>query len=548
MDKYIKVSEAGHALVNLQGAHRIGMALEKTSEVLDNQADWMHHTNSIDPRIVDWIKTYEDFDHDKYTYVMVVPLGADESWEETINGDAFEREHLSVTHKRYGHKTFETDGGAYMHHRNSDPRKSFGDFPLMVFNDRMDRCEGIWRLDNEKAQGTAGAPGLIENYRSGRDAPVSMGCRVPHDRCSVCGNEAKDPSEYCKHPHTPGFGSIMPGTGVKVRVFNPFPLFFDLSGVGLNAAPEATPLGVLFPELMAYIKSMSKTSGALNSRIVVPSAYVASYHQGRPSGMGKFSGLAPVKISDMIKNVPLLEAQVISPLIEDEEPIPGETLDKMASACGSHKGVLSNLGALGIALSPAEFSRLALGAEPEGDMPSMLIDQIQQGFSQGGMEFTTPDALRGYMLEMAKDLIPGRSILYPHMARRAMAVKDRPKRPTVTVKLTVEGVPGMERAYGAYIRELSTRMQELVLEVLSQFPGLGHDLTGGDSRPSAVLRFGSGSGVKTSELCAQALLPSAYLLSKASSLGRVNMLMQSIDALNTPQVSYLFGGVYGDQL
>ena len=564
MEKWIKLSsDCAPGLMDLKGALSLSQTLEGGSAERDSQTDWMQRTSNIDARIVDFIRNH-DFDHDRYTYVMVAPLGADESWEQTVNGDAFERRYLEPDHKDYGHRTFVSHGRAFMNHRNMDPTRSFGDFPLMVYNRVMDRCEGLWRLSHEMAEHIPGAKRVIEQYRNGEDYPISMGCKVPYDVCSLCGNMAEDPSQYCECVSNPGFGSINEDTGQKMRVFNPLPLFFDLSAVGVNAAPEASPLGWVFPELVAYLKAMSKTSSAKipgwtrNHRVIVPSSYFPAC-AGRTvhRGVKLSSAAVPVKVSDMIKQIPVLANEVIHPLARATEDLTPEVLEDTIKSSMSQSGALSNLGALGIVLSPGEFRHLVMSASdlPADLWPSMVEDDIREGFESGPSAMLSSEALRGHVLAGIKDLAPERSILYPHLARRISLAKNYPGRPckkhyppAIKVRLDIQVPKALSRRYGQYIRELSLKMAELVREMLSRFPSLGEDLGAAASGNLSMAIDGAQrtlGSVKTSELAAQALLPSAIMLNLAGCMHKESALIESVDALNKTDTAPIFGGVYG---
>jgi hypothetical protein len=549
VEKYIKVSQSpSFSLHTYEGRPRVGVALEKTSDA-KAQADWLERIDRIDPRVVSWIKK-SSLDHDKYTYVIVVPLGADESWEETVNGDAFERKWLRPENKEWGHKTFETQAKAYQHHRNTDPEQGYGDLPLTLFNDDMDRVEGIWRLDHAKAR-EVGAYPVIDAFRGGREVSISMGCRVPHDVCSVCGNKAKNPTEYCRHPMDPGFGHVYPDTGIKVRVTNPWPGFFDLSNVRINAAPEAHPLGWVFPELEAVLKSMTTKSSS--ARIIVPSSYLAAAYRGTPGyGLSKTSSMrvSGVKLADMIKIVPDVQKRVIGPLQASEKGIPEEELEKAASAChDSPMSLLSNLAGLGIVLRPNEFrqSMLRQSALPLAAWPSIEEEHIREGFeapSGPKCQFLDTSAVSPWGVDKCRHLVRDRSILFPHLGARISRMLDSPPTPKVTIQVSTDD-PRIGRLYGKYLKEMAFHMARMVREMIAKVPQVADDLHGDTSDLQLATRPLGGTGtLKRSELCAQAVLPSAYLFAHA---GSSRGILESIEALNTPATAHLFGGMYGAQ-
>ena len=66
--------------------------------------------------------------------------------------------------------------------------------------------------------------------KQGKALSFSMSCRVPNDRCSICGNEAKSISAYCEH-----LGRRMGQYDNDMRkyafAYNDKPTFFDISRV-----------------------------------------------------------------------------------------------------------------------------------------------------------------------------------------------------------------------------------------------------------------------------------------------------------------------------
>ena len=550
MYKFIKTSE-GFGISSAPGSSSRSQVsvIEKMSEARSQQADWQSRVNRIDPRIREWIKT-ADLDHDRYTYAIVVPLGADESWEETVNGDAFERAHLEVENDQYGHKTFERFAKAFTHHRNSRPELGYGDHPLMVYNRESDRCEGVWRLDNEKSK-KVGAWYVLDRIISGRPVEISMGTKVPYDVCSLCGNKAKTPAEYCSHVKRPGFGHIDPVSGEKMRVFNPFPRFFDLSAVVIPAAPEALVMGRLSPELVDAIQNVKLSSRHFP---VVPSSVLGAEiwgfdEAGLDWGVQKASSkVSALKISDMIKEIPAMAVGVVSPLQEDEEEIDEDALEAANVKHSSLPAVLSTFAALGIPLTPGEFCDVMDATEGTGTKGCTLpADEIRRAF-----EFADPSplvtslAVRPEMASSLRYLVPRRTVLLPHLGQRIRNTDFAPKKartsPRVEIRVQVSGVP-MTEMYASYIKALCLKMGALLREVMQTNPDhlennlLCRDLTVSPSD-------GSMEGAeKVSELAAQALLPALCLLGRAGQADRTDQVLRTVSSLNVPGVEPLVGGV-----
>lgn len=166
--------------------------------------------------LVDFIKTLKE-KADK-VYALVNALSAGEFYGSNRNGDYFPEEAL----KEY-HKTFEALGHVYRHHVNKDPQKSMGRVVFSHYNPEMHRVELIIELDKGKAEDVVG------RLDKGDLPAVSMGCRVPWDECSICGNRARTRKEYCEHL-AKKMNTVMP-TGQRVVAINRMPKFFDLSVV-----------------------------------------------------------------------------------------------------------------------------------------------------------------------------------------------------------------------------------------------------------------------------------------------------------------------------
>jgi hypothetical protein len=164
----------------------------------------------------DWARSVKP--KDGKTYILVLALGASEWYGPNRNGDGFREEELIRRHK-----TFETDAHVFRSHVNKDPAKSFGKVVKSFYNNDMHRVELVLEIDNEKA------PDIVEKINNGEQVAVSMGCRIKHDVCSICGNKAPKRDDYCDHAKFQ-LNDILPD-GRLVYVDNPDPTFFDISVV-----------------------------------------------------------------------------------------------------------------------------------------------------------------------------------------------------------------------------------------------------------------------------------------------------------------------------
>ncbi|HUW11874.1 MAG TPA: hypothetical protein VM537_19260 [Anaerolineae bacterium] len=122
------------------------------------------------------------------------------------------------------HHTFMKFGGVYEEHNNSkrgaEPK---GSIALECVNPAMHRGELIIELDNDVW--------ASDLHKLANNEPVffSMGCGVPFDRCSICGNQAATRKSYCDHLRFNKLG--LSKTGHQVFAINDKPHFHDISKV-----------------------------------------------------------------------------------------------------------------------------------------------------------------------------------------------------------------------------------------------------------------------------------------------------------------------------
>lgn len=174
------------------------------------------------------------------TLLLLLALGATETYGPNRNGDGFSenpvpaRGKFASASRRWfvppgeeltkHYQSFEKNPAhAFKHHVNRDPAKASGVVKKAFWNPRMKRVELLTEVDNEKD------PEWVQRTNDGEFVPVSMGCRIKRDVCSVCGNEAPTRADYCEHAKF-AMNTILPD-GQKVFVHNPSPDFFDISRV-----------------------------------------------------------------------------------------------------------------------------------------------------------------------------------------------------------------------------------------------------------------------------------------------------------------------------
>jgi len=122
----------------------------------------------------------------------------------------------------------------FVHHINKDPKKGFGKPVFSTIDNPMKRVIVISEISLSDAK-NKGAKKFLDMISNGIMPEVSMGCKVPFDICSICGNKAKSPAFYCKHLSGGNMLQMDQETGKVAYAINDFPRFFDLSFVNRGA-------------------------------------------------------------------------------------------------------------------------------------------------------------------------------------------------------------------------------------------------------------------------------------------------------------------------
>ena len=181
-------------------------------------------TADVNSEIANFVSNLEP--EEKKIYILVNALSSGEYFGANRNGDYFPEQSL-VDH----HPSFVSNGHVYKHHINKDPKKALGKILASAYNNEMKRVELVLELDPSIDDG------FIRDIQSGKYPSVSMGTKVPHDECSICGNKAKTLSAYCGHLKRE-MGNVYPD-GRKVYAINETPKFFDISFVRIPADSTA---------------------------------------------------------------------------------------------------------------------------------------------------------------------------------------------------------------------------------------------------------------------------------------------------------------------
>lgn len=392
------------------------------SVILDSLS-FIKEAGNLSKEVSDFIAKY-DFDKEKYVYVLINALGAEEPYGPNKNGDAFPeyfegKKSLIADGKKFGYKTFEEHGKLYKHHANKDPKKSYGDVLLSIYCPVMKRVELVVRVSKSKA------PYECSKIERGEIVSTSMGTKVPYDVCSICGNKAKKRADYCYHLKNM-MGTVLPD-GRLVYAINPFPKFFDISMVFIPADVTS--------RVLKKIASLNIVAEQKEADIVkdVPAQSIES-----------------TSIDDIIDQ---LIRRKVKKLERFEPEFPKEHLQSMCKM--PLRNILSTLAFSGIMPKPKEFQRIVLikiGKEKLAD----ILEEQNLVFNQH--EYDLDSDVRGaikiaseYIDEnvysIIEDMVPVRSrwqpFLYERLAREdkiAFATDEQTADNLVPIMLAVSGL------------------------------------------------------------------------------------------------------------
>jgi hypothetical protein len=126
------------------------------------------------------------------------------------------------------HNTFMKFAHVYKEHFNSKKGASpMGDVVAECVNPAMHRGELIVKVANDQWHDE------LEKLANDKSIWFSIGCGVPYDNCSACGNKAPTRKNYCEHMRYNKLG--MTKEGHQIFVINDKPHFHDISGVAVPA-------------------------------------------------------------------------------------------------------------------------------------------------------------------------------------------------------------------------------------------------------------------------------------------------------------------------
>ena len=356
------------------------------------------------PRLQDYINKASG--EDGWYTTLIHANGIDEVWGGNRKGDSFPKKWLVPQEKnaQYGYQTFEKKALGYVHHRNT-PDRWTGRVLMAEYSEPMGRVELIVKYNIQRLREEA-APYFAEMLERGELPAVSMGCRVPYDICSICGHQAPNTSLYCDHLRLQR-KAILPD-GRSVRMFNPFPIFHDISLVSSPADPAA--------RVLLKIAEYGEESGEKSSEIdkKIPGSVVGGLRR-----LSKSQAEATLRTSG-------------DPDIDFK--------NLMILARYSKHAALSALTSAGILLRPHEYAAMEYGRTGElrkaaevyasrGQFP-IYDSPVAQEFA-----WVRPDR---DLVDLVSPMIQGRSIYVPAFEERAQKTAEALPESVVSVPDRIE--------------------------------------------------------------------------------------------------------------
>jgi hypothetical protein len=394
--------------------------------VIDSEKQYLEKTASakFHPTIEEYIKNAKKIPGK--TQILLTALGASEFWGDNVNSDAFPESQLAHEGEDYGYRTFLTMAKLYKHHVNKDPNNSYGDVLLSVYNPVYHRVELIVTVDHVSGKD------IIDKMDAGIYPSFSMGCKIPYDVCSICGNKAPNRKHYCEHLRYQ-LGQIHPETNRKVFAINIKPKFFDISYVLIPADKTAF---------------MLKKVASSTQRATISSAYVAekkaSYKDAaikKLSEMEKEVPLSPPGSTDLVRDEKARDLVRSAIELKDrEELMPAYVLDDLTERATLPQ-ILSSMSACMITPKPQEFQRMLLMSEGYKEEADKLW-RANACFDPTSYEYRGHDGL-GEAIGMTPESVSGDVLesLYPFFASRSYAAPLLVKRLTIAIKIANAAQP-----------------------------------------------------------------------------------------------------------
>lgn len=300
-----------------------------------------------------------------HSYILTTALGDGETWGSNRNGDYFPYDGLfgkqneavlgevagkderlnpkSNPIQRY--LTFR-DSLFFHHHRNKPERgdPSYGYVDNAIWNPKMHTVLLIVGVDRNRDPETAS---MIDNNDP---LKVSMGAKLPWDRCSICGSKHKTLLQYC--PHLKFNMHKIYGDGRKAYAENLHPRFFDISKV-------------LKPAFIA---------GHQLEKVARENQGIFSIDLAEEYDLGRFDKLAIEKESTLYKEIPTHVEATIARTCKTEKDLPHKLLEDLATL--KPQQVWGALTHAGIIAKPNEFAYIILKNSGADELADKFVHKV----------------------------------------------------------------------------------------------------------------------------------------------------------------------------
>lgn len=356
--------------------HNLGAYLEDTHEArvkVANFDELSKESNDIEA----FLKTFTP--DPAFMYLQVIAMGAGEYYGCNKNGDYFPEKSLIMYHH-----TFEQNAKIFKEHNNKSDSPDYGRVSKSWYNPTMHRVELILAVDKAKA------PDIVARIEAGEKPELSMGCKIPHDVCSICGNKAAKKNEYCDHIKYE-LKRVF-DDGRQVSMINLQPTFFDISFVFRRADKIAFTL-----------RKVASDIGSLE--------HVFDIEEKTASITKQVPGEAFIKVlnSGMYNMLPKLEAS--------EPDLPPAMLDRLALKHSLPDILTSFLHSL-VPMKPAEVTRIII---IQNGLPTSSFNDVLGGvLSAKRNEPMIPGVEHKDIMSMLEPYLQSRSSYGPLMIKRVL--------------------------------------------------------------------------------------------------------------------------------
>ena len=216
-----------------------------------------------------------------FLYVEVRAVSAGEYYGNNKNIDFFPEDQLNPPKNAgYGKETF-MNAHVFKNHDNKDVANAIGDVLRVIWDDEMKGVNLLIRIDKKTS------PSVARGFEAGYITDVSMGCRVHHVVCSICGHNARTKADYCNHLKMDK-GKIFPD-GRKVQEINIQPKFHDISVV-LNGAEKVAKVTRIYRDTNTEQKKVASLTTDDMTRIALDLGISKHASAENLDGMLKLAG------------------------------------------------------------------------------------------------------------------------------------------------------------------------------------------------------------------------------------------------------------------